>query len=215
MLKFKRMIIVGTLLTIALESTNESFAKDNYNYQGQTQANDSTIVVEPQRPQDFGLMYMSEEESYISLEEVRNQMNYNMEINKPCGLSKEDFVELLDNLQYDYEGLYERNAEFIWEYEQEYQINGLFICSIIAIESGWGQHDANQNNYTGTMGANGKYKSFDSEEEGIEYTFQNLKDNYIDCGLTTIPSISPVYLGYHSDSWANNVYSAMKMIVSD
>lgn len=153
-----------------------------------------------------------EEINYISVEEVQEQMDYAMDLSEPCGLSKESFVKLMEELPYDYTGFYERNAEFIWEMEQEYNVNAIFVCGIIAQESGWAQYDACRNNYTGTMGSDG-YASFESEEEGIEYTFNNLQNGYISNGLTTVSSIAPTYVGYTGSSWDSNVFSAMKMIL--
>ncbi len=153
-----------------------------------------------------------EEINYISVEEVLEKMNFSMNLGESCGLSKEDFVKLMEELPYDYTGFYERNAEFIWEMEQEYNVNAIFICGIIAQESGWAQYDACLNNYTGTMGSNG-YASFESEEEGIEYTFNNLQNGYISKDLTTVSSIAPTYVGYSGSGWDSNVFSAMKMII--
>ena len=155
-----------------------------------------------------------EEINYISVEEVQEQMDYAMDLSEPCGLSKESFVKLMEELPYDYTGFYERNAEFIWEMEQEYNVNAIFVCGIIAQESGWAQYDACRNNYTGTMGSDG-YASFESEEEGIEYTFNNLQNGYISNGLTTVSSIAPTYVGYTGSSWDSNVFSAMKMIINN
>ena len=153
-----------------------------------------------------------EEINYISVEEVQEQMDYVMDLSEPCGLSKESFVKLMEELPYDYTGFYERNAEFIWEMEQEYNVNAIFVCGIIAQESGWAQYDACRNNYTGTMGSDG-YASFESEEEGIEYTFNNLQNGYISNGLTTVSAIAPTYVGYSGSGWDSNVFSAMKMII--
>ena len=153
------------------------------------------------------------EENYISVEEVQEQMDYAMDLGKPCGLSKEDFVRLMEELPYDYTGFYAKNAEFIWDMEQEYNVNAIFVCGIIAQESGWAQHDACKNNFTGTMGSNG-YASFESEEEGIEYTFKNLQQGYISNGLTTVSTIAPTYVGYSDSGWDSKVFSAMLMILS-
>lgn len=146
-----------------------------------------------------------EEAKYLSKNKVFEQMNFDMEINKPCGLSKEDFVDLLQNMKYDYTGYFSRNAEFIWKMEQKYHVNGLFYCGIAGEESGWGQHYVG-NNYTGMTGMR-----FDTEEEGIEQTFSNLAENYIPKELYTITQIGTKYNPV-SSVWPNHVYSAMKML---
>lgn len=143
--------------------------------------------------------------SYLSKTSSFEKMNFDMEINKPCGLSKEDFVDLLQNMKYDYTGYFSRNAEFIWEMEQKYQINGLFYCGIAGEESGWGRYYVG-NNYTGQKGM-----TFDTEEEGIEQTISNLAENYIPEGRYTITQIGGKY-NPGSTVWPGHVYSAMTML---
>jgi hypothetical protein len=217
-------VLLGIATTVApggLSSENHSdfFMKSQevacYQQENQSWKLLTPLQIFPSQPFENSTSESEEDdgENYLTLEEITEQISYSMNIDSPCGLSKEDFIDLLENLPYDYEGFYERNAELIWNLEQEYQVNALFVCSIVAYESGWGQYDACLNNYTGCNGPNG-YMSFETESDGMEFTFSNLKNRYIDEGLTTMPSISPVYLGYESTTWADNVYSAMKMIVS-
>lgn len=159
------------------------------------------IPIELSSPVGASMDSMKDE---FSIDEARAELNFYMEIDKPCGLTKEAFVSILENLPYDYVGFYERNAEFIWEMEQKYNVNGIFICGIIAIESGWAQYDACRNNYAGITGSNG-YAAFETEEEFIEYTFNYLKDDYISCGLTTVSSIAYPYTRVEETTWGSQV----------
>lgn len=145
---------------------------------------------------------------YITLEEMQDNVSREMEINKPCGLSKEDFVSLIEDMPYDYTGYFERNAEFIWEMEQETQVNALFYCGIAAQESGWGK-SSYYNNYTGMTNGSG-YAKYDTEEDGIRATMENISNNYFPNSNT----ISKVNTKYAADtSWGTNVYSCMEMII--
>ena len=153
-------------------------------------------------------------EDDLSIEEARADLNFYMEIDKPCGLTKEAFVSIMENLPYDYVGFYERNAEFIWEMEQKYNVNAIFICGIIAIESEWGQYDACRNNYSGLTGSGSNgYAVFETEEEGIEETFLYVINNCISYDFTTIPSIAYPYTRVKVTTWDSQVYSAMQMIL--
>lgn len=228
MIKFKKLVF-ATLLSVSMILIGENCASQRNREQlieqeelkeveknaeikqakAQPKPTITTKVVVDEHPQ-------AKQEEYSSLEEVINQMDYSMEMCKPCGLSKEDFVKLMNELPYDYTGFYSRNAEFIWEMEQKYQINGIFFCGIVAIESGWGQYDAGQNNYTGYYNSlQGRYEYFESEESGIEETFKLLDDYWISKGKNTLHTIAPGYIGYSGGTWDNQVYSAMRMIVSD
>lgn len=149
------------------------------------------------------------EDMYISLEEVTYYFSQN--VDTKCQLSKDSFIELMENLPYDYEGFYSRNAEFIWEMEQEYEVNALVYCGISAIESGWGVYGASDHNYTGMMGSEGLIY-FQSDEEGIEATFANIAENYVPYGADTLSGMAEKYAG--SYSWADQVYSAISMIIS-
>lgn len=121
-------------------------------------------------------------------------------------LSKDDFVEILTDLPYDSVGFYERNTDFIYEKQEETGIDGLFICGIIAIESGWGECRANTNNVGGLRGSGG-WMSFSTEEECIECIF----DTVASYGSTTPYSIGCTYC---DSNWGDSVLSAMRMIIN-
>ena len=90
---------------------------------------------------------------YLSLEEVRKKLKRDMNISKPSGLPKEEFIKLIRNMDYDYTAVFSRNAEFIWNLAHKYQLNEIFFMGIIANESGWGgsEEAIATNNYTSQM----------------------------------------------------------------
>jgi hypothetical protein len=157
------------------------------------------------------------ENGVMNKEEVLEQISSSMEVNKPCGLTKEDFVDLLSNMKYDYNGVYARNAEVIWDLEQEYQVNGLFVCGLSAYESLWCSSEpaTATNNYTSQMASSGKLIRYETEEDCFRATFENLANNYLDengryYSGKTISSINKRYCPVNS-SWSGNVASCMKM----
>lgn len=151
-----------------------------------------------------------------SKEEVFDTISYDMDINEPCRLSKEDFVDLLNNMKYDYNGVFARNAETIWELEQEYRVNALFVCGIAAYESLWcssGPATAT-NNFTSQMTSSGLIY-YETEEKCFRATFENLANNYLDeDGLyyngKNIISVNTFYCPGRYD-WSSNVALCMKM----
>ena len=80
---------------------------------------------------------------------------------------------------------------------QKYGVDPALMAAITINETG-GNSKAlvNDNNPAGVMDWNNNWrtiKHFDSLEEGIEFSFKNLKTNYIDQGLTTIEQIGNKY----------------------
>lgn len=180
---------------------------------------------------------------YLSLKEVKHLTNKKMDLSKPSGLSKENFVELIKKMDYDYTKVFERNAEYVWELAHKYKFNEIFFMAIIANESLWGASElaiAN-NNYTSQMitekqaiTKDGKieivYKqkmiSYPSEKECFLETARNLGKNYLTKGGkyyrgTDIFSVNESYCepGKHEDGspykymWAKDTYTCMEMIL--
>ena len=89
--------------------------------------------------------------TYIKLEDVK--ISFNMDVSKTTGLSKEDFVFLVQNMKYDKTGILEKNAAWIWECCQKYNVNEIFVLGICGIESAWCSAPQHQNthNYSSLM----------------------------------------------------------------
>ncbi|OMD92981.1 hypothetical protein BSK49_00940 [Paenibacillus odorifer] len=77
---------------------------------------------------------------------------------------------------------------------KKYGIDPALLAAIAIHETGNGTSSAVKNKYNvgGMMGSNG-LMTFSSLEEGIDKMASNLKRNYIDKGLTTIPQIQKKY----------------------
>jgi hypothetical protein len=79
---------------------------------------------------------------------------------------------------------------------KKYNISPALLASISMAETGNGTSNMVQtkNNPAGIWDAqSGTYRSFDSIESGLDFTARNLKNNYIDQGLTTPEQIGPKY----------------------
>ena len=160
------------------------------------------------------------------------KVNSAMDVNKPSGLTREDFVRVLSNHREDKEHIIEQCAEFFYEAEQNYNVNGLFLASIGIHESNWGTSNISKqkNNLFG-------YGSYDSTPFSSSYTFESyqygidlvakvLAKYYLNEPGTVIfdnevavgsyyngPTIAGVNVRYASDTnWSNRVYSIMESL---
>ncbi|MDU3410161.1 glucosaminidase domain-containing protein [Clostridium sp.] len=89
-------------------------------------------------------------------------------------LSKEQTYQMLEGTE-----LITLVDAFYW-YEQEYNVNLIFIASIVALESSWGRSSLaiSHNNLTGYIGRSGQYYSFNNWGESLEETFRLIGDEY-------------------------------------
>ena len=99
------------------------------------------------------------------------------------------------------------------DFKHQYGVDPAFLAALMHHESGNGTSNAiiNFNNPGGIMDASSGWstlKSFPSLDSGIEYTAKNLKNNYLDQGLTTIPKIGAKYapVGAANDPTGLNNY---------
>lgn len=159
-------------------------------------------------------------------------LNFNMALNRPSGLSLDQFQKVLSGNKQDVNKVFEENAKYFYYVEKQYKVNGIFIAAIGIHESAWGTStiSLNKRNLFG-YGANdaspyGGAYTFNSYSEGIDLIARVLMKYYLNPAGTTIydnqkatgeyyngNTISGVNKRYASDSnWANSVYSHMKYL---
>lgn len=180
-----------------------------------TSSTSTTTIAEKQDAED-GTEIINDGSEYepeggwISLDDLT--ISLDMDVSKPCGLSKEDFVTLINKLKYDYKGYYKRNAELIWTLCQEYSMNEIFACGIIAQESGWAKVAGwGKNNYFGIAG--GRYAT---EEEGLTAFIRLVGNAYLNENGKyykgkTMHDVGLTYCD--GDNWPKAVYGCMKLIL--
>ena len=157
-----------------------------------------------------------EVEKYINLDDLA--ISFDMDVSVRTGLSKEDFVTLIEECPYDYTGWFEENAELLYDTCEEYEINEIFFCGLIAAESGWESVPAHRytHNYISMMGGGG-LMPFGSLEEGIEESAKLLRDNYLTEGGVYYhgTSISGVKVSFcpGSPTWEGLVFGCMSYLV--
>lgn len=159
--------------------------------------------------------------------------DFNMALNKPSGLSLEQFKKVLSDSK-DVNNVFSQNAEYFYYIEQQYNINGIFVAAIGIHESAWGTSNIslNKKNLFG-YGAydSSPYSSsysFSTYSEGIDLIARVLVKHYLNPKGTAIygsetatgkyyngNTVSAVNQKYATDkNWANKVYSYMEYLYS-
>lgn len=125
----------------------------------------------------------------------------------PCNLPASGFDLILEDTELDGIG------QALQDGEEYTGINALFICAIIAHESGWGSSRLarEENNLGGITGRSG-YRSFDTREDCIEYMFDLLDRLYISKGRDTVEEISKVYC-VPPEHWERSVNEIMEELI--
>ena len=125
-----------------------------------------------------------------------NKPSFGMALNKPSGLSLEQFKKVLTDNQ-DKNGIFQNNAQYFYYIEKQYQINGIFVAAVGIHESAWGssQIARSKNNLFG-------YGAYDSNPYNGAYSFSD----YSEC----IDLIARVFVKYYINPKGTNIYGGEK-----
>ena len=164
-------------------------------------------------------------------EQLISKLNINMQLNKPSGLTLEQFKKVLSDGK-DKNKIFENNAEYFYYIEKQYNINGIFVASVGIHESAWGTSKIaiQKNNLFG-------YGAYDSNPYNGAYNFSNYSESidllarvfvkyYLNPAGTSIyggekavgtyyngPTLGGINKKYASDkNWANAVFSYMQYL---
>jgi beta-N-acetylglucosaminidase len=166
------------------------------------------------------------------IKRLQLSVKMDMKLNKPSGLTREDFIKVLSGNSSDKNKIFEDNAEFFYEVEQKYNVNGIFLAAIGIHESNWGTSNiSTQKKNLFGFGSydDSAYESsadFDSYQNGIEKVAKALAKEYLNEPGTVIfdnitalgtyyngPTITGVNVRYASDSnWSNRILSIMELL---
>lgn len=161
---------------------------------------------------------------------IKQTLSIDMELNKPSGLTLEDFKKILSDNSSDKNKIFENNAEIFYNVEQKYNINGVFLAAVGIHESGWGNStiaETKKNLFGYGAYDRDPYSysyGFETYEEGIETVAKALVKFYINEKGTPIydgetakgsyyngATLSGINVRYASDkNWYNKVYSKME-----
>lgn len=166
-----------------------------------------------------------------SKEQLISNLRFDMPLNKPSGLTLEQFKKILSDSK-DTNKIFQSNAEYFYYIEKQYNINGVFVATVGIHESGWGTSKIarDKNNLFG-YGAydsnpyNGAYQ-FSTYSECIDLIARVFVKYYINPKGTSIyggekaagtyyngATLSGINTKYATDkNWANGVYNHMKYL---
>ena len=164
-------------------------------------------------------------------QQLLSGLTFNMQLNKPSGLTLEQFKKVLSD-EKDKNKIFANNAEYFYYIEKQYNINGIFVAAVGIHESAWGTSKiALQKNNLFGYGAydsnpyNGAYE-FSNYSESIDLLARVFVKYYLNSSGTSIyggekavgiyyngATLSGVNTKYASDkNWANAVFSHMKYL---
>ena len=112
---------------------------------------------------------------------LKNNLNVDMDLSVPSGLTLSDFKTVLSNNLSDKNKIFEQSAEYFYKAEQKYKVNGIFLASIGIHESAWGTSKIanDKNNLFG-------FTAYDSDPYNSATSFDNYEN--------AINKVAEVYL---------------------
>ena len=131
-------------------------------------------------------------------QELNSNLSFNMALNKPSGLSLEQFKKILNDPK-DKNKIFTNNAEYFYYIEKQYNINGVFVSSVGIHESAWGTSKIalQKNNLFG-------YGAYDSNPYNGAYNFSNYSES--------IDLISRVFVKYYINPKGTSIYGGEKAV---
>ena len=163
---------------------------------------------------------------------LKNNLNIDMDLSIPSGLTLSDYKTVLTNNSSDKNRIFEENAEIFYRAEQKYKINGIFLVAIGIHESGWGTSKLaiDKKNLFGYMAFDrdpyNSASTFETYENTINTVAEALATKYLNVSGTQISegvkatgiyfngtTAKAVNIKYASDEgWADKVFSYMQYL---
>ena len=171
-------------------------------------------------------------EGTYTKEQLLSRLSFNMELNKPSGLTLEQFKQALSGHTQDKNKIFENNAEYFYYIEKQYNVNGIFVAAVGIHESGWGTSSIclDKRNLFGygayDRNPYGNAYSYNTYSESIDLIARVFAKYYLNPAGTSIydgqvasgvyyngPTLTGVNTRYATDkNWANAVYNWMKTL---
>lgn len=168
----------------------------------------------------------------VAKSKLLSNLSIDMQLNKPSGLTQEQFKKIFEGEEKDSNKIFYNNAEYFYYIEQQYNVNGVFVAAVGVHESNWGKSSISKDkrNLFGYGAADSdpynKAYNFSSYSEGIDLIarvfakyYLNPKGTLIYDGQTATgvfyngPTLAGVNIRYASDkNWHQKVYSWMQYL---
>lgn len=223
--KAGKIITINKSASVKLLEINNNWYKVKYNmYEGFVPAECLTYI-DPNRKNNQNV-------NEKTRNEIISNLNKNIDLNKPSGLSLNQFKKVLSNEKNDVNNIFQNNAEYFYYAEKQYNINGIFLAAIAIHESNWGTSKialSKQNLFGYGAYDTNPYvnaKSFNSYAEGIDLVARVLIKYYLNPSGTSIyngemangkyyngTTLADVNKKYATDkNWSNGVYNWMSYL---
>ena len=125
-------------------------------------------------------------------QELLSTLSFDMKLNKPSGLSLEQFKKVLTDSK-DKNNIFSQNAEYFYYIEKQYNINGIFVAAVGIHESNWGTSKIAQEKYN-LFG----YGAYDSNPYNGAYTFTDYSES--------IDLLARVFVKYYLNPKGTSIY---------
>lgn len=128
-------------------------------------------------------------------EQLSQNLGFSMLLNKPSGLSLEQFKKIFENDSNDKNNVFKENAEYFYYIERQYNINGIFVAAVGIHESAWATSNISKNkkNLFG-------YGAYDNDPAGSAYNFQTYGEG--------IDLVSRVFVKYYLNPKGTPIYGS-------
>ncbi len=129
--------------------------------------------------------------------QLLNTLSFDMKLNKPSGLSLEQFKKIFANDSKDTKKVFQNNAQYFYYAEKQYNVNGIFLAAVAIHESGWGGSSiaSDKNNLFG-------YGAYDSSPYDSAYKFSNYSEG--------IDLLARVFAKYYLNPEGTEIYDGIK-----
>ncbi len=123
---------------------------------------------------------------------LKSTLSFNMALNKPSGLSLEQFKKVLTDDK-DKNNIFANNAQYFYYIEKQYNINGVFVAAVAIHESAWGTSKiaSEKKNLFG-------YGAYDSSPYNSAYNFSNYSES--------IDLLARVFVKYYLNPKGTSIY---------
>ena len=127
-----------------------------------------------------------------SASELKSVVSFNMALNKPSGLSLEQFKKVLTDDK-DKNNILANHAQYFYYIEKQYHINGIFVAAVAIHESAWGTSKIalEKKNLFG-------YGAYDSSPYNSAYSFSNYSES--------IDLLVRVFVKYYLNPKGTSIY---------
>lgn len=189
-------------------------------------------IVEVGEGSFYDIIYNNGDIAEYTREELLKTLSKNMELNKPSGLTLEQFEKIFENEKKDKNVFFKDNAKFFYYVEKAYGINGIFVAAVGIHESGWGTSRiaTDKKNLFGygayDMNAYASAYKYNGYAAGIDMVARVLMKNYLNPKGTELcngeiasgkyyngNTISGVNKKYATDAnWSNSIYTWMEYL---